>query len=110
MLGFPIGGTTIGTHYSEGNKVRLTVNVGQAPDPTEGQFVKVAETINQIIESNKPVYILKLARADAEGKYKNAMYNKHAVSRSLSPSLNLQVLPIFIAYVYHVPPYRFLKQ
>lgn len=43
MLGFPLHGTTIGTHYSEGHRVRLTVHVGQAPDPTEAQLVKVAE-------------------------------------------------------------------
>ena len=43
VLGFPLQGTTIGTHYSEGHRVRLTVHVGQAPDPTEAQLVKVAE-------------------------------------------------------------------
>lgn len=43
MLGFPLQGTTIGTHYSEGHRVRLTVMIGKAPDPTEAQLVKVAE-------------------------------------------------------------------
>lgn len=81
VLGFPIGGSTIGTHYSEGHRVRLTVCIGQhqTVDPTEAQFVKIAETITQIVDANKPVYVLKMSRAEAEAKYKNAMYNRHAV-------------------------------
>lgn len=43
VLGFPVGGTTIGTHYSEGHRVRLTVHIGKAGDPTEAQLVKAAE-------------------------------------------------------------------
>ena len=43
VLGFPVGGTTIGPHYSEGDRVRLTVHVGRAGDPTEAQFLKAAE-------------------------------------------------------------------
>lgn len=84
MLGFPIGGTTIGTHYSEGHRVRLTVQIGQAPDPTETQFIQVAETINTILAANQPVHVFKLARHRAQTSYKNAMYNRHAVPESIT--------------------------
>ncbi len=84
VLGFPIGGTTIGTHYSEGHRVRLTVQIGQAPDPTEAQFVRVADTINQLLEANLPVHVLTLARSEAEATYKNAMYNRHVVPESVT--------------------------
>ncbi|TFJ80265.1 hypothetical protein NSK_008408 [Nannochloropsis salina CCMP1776] len=84
VLGFPIGGTTIGTHYSEGHRVRLTVQIGQAPDPTETQFIQVAETINTILAANQPVHVFKLARHQAQTSYKNAMYNRHAVPESVT--------------------------
>jgi len=64
--------------------VRLTVQIGQAPDPTEAQFIKVAETINALLAANHPVHVLKLPRGQAEEAYKNAMYNRHAVPESVT--------------------------
>jgi hypothetical protein len=81
VLGFPIGGTTIGTHYSEGNKVRLTVSVGSKAEPSEAQLLQVAKLIHTVVGEARPVYVLTLPRAEAEAKYGNAMYNKHVVSR-----------------------------
>ena len=64
--------------------MRLTVQIGQAPDPTEVQFIKVAETINALLAANHPVHVLKLPRSQAEESYKNAMYNRHAVPESVT--------------------------
>ena len=55
VLGIPIGGSTIGTHFSEGNKVRMTLSYAGGEYPTENLLKYASQLIDEIIKKDVPI-------------------------------------------------------
>eukprot|EP00640_Fibrocapsa_japonica_P004758 CAMPEP_0113948600 /NCGR_PEP_ID=MMETSP1339-20121228/71074_1 /TAXON_ID=94617 /ORGANISM="Fibrocapsa japonica" /LENGTH=141 /DNA_ID=CAMNT_0000955711 /DNA_START=40 /DNA_END=462 /DNA_ORIENTATION=- /assembly_acc=CAM_ASM_000762 len=85
VLGFPLGRSTVGVKFSEGNKVRLTVSTkprGQAPTPEE--MTKVMEVVAGKVAEDAPVYVVMVQRPQAEDLYGDCMYDKFEVPESVT--------------------------
>ena len=85
-LGVAPGRTTIGTHYSEGGRARLTVALGSkyAECPTEEALATLARAALAKVAENAPVHIVEMERSAAEKAYGDAMYDKANVPDSVT--------------------------
>ena len=56
VLGIPIGGSTIGIHFSEGNKIRITLSYASGEYPKEDLLKYASQLIAETIEKDVPIY------------------------------------------------------
>jgi len=94
-LGFPIGGTTAGVHYSEGNKGRITVEIGRNQQPTNEELLLVAQSVNQLIKDDLPIYIFLMDRVEAEKNYGTTIFDKFHIPAEIT-RLSLAYIPGWI--------------
>lgn len=92
VLGMPIGGSTVGVHYSEGNRARLTIKIGRSEQPSKEEYEAVVATISSKIAEDAALYNFEMDRADAEALYGEAMFDKAKPPSSLD-TLKLAYLP-----------------
>ena len=107
VLGFPIGRSTAGQKYSEGDRARLTVvtNLAAAPSDADMQVrrpprrsrrplhlvshrlrpQRVVELANALVAKDLPLLTFEMDRATADEAYGNAMYDKFEVPAEVRP-------------------------
>ena len=60
LLGIPIGGSTIGIHFSEGGKVRITLSYAECTEYTGSDISKILQSavllIEDFIQKDVPIY------------------------------------------------------
>ena len=85
VLGIRTGRTTVGCHFSEGNRARLTLNLaGKYEDiPSEELRAQLARAAVAKVEEDVVVYMFEMARSEAEKTYGEAMYDKANVPSSV---------------------------
>ena len=74
VLAISAGRTTVGTKFSEGNKVRITVLTGERGKPSKEQIALAVEQANAVISSDRAVRFFNVNRADAEARYGDCLY------------------------------------
>ena len=84
LCGFPLGGSTIGTHFSEGGKIRLTVSYhGCQRKPTESLLMEASQEIDEIIRKDLPLYSSSFNREEIESRYSISSSSSSSPSSSL---------------------------
>jgi tryptophanyl-tRNA synthetase len=95
VLGFPIGRSTVGVHFSKGNKVRITVCIGRDSTPSDQEMTKVIQEANAVVASNLNIDLFAVSRDQAEGFYGDAMFDRFEVPETIT-ELRLISIPTLV--------------
>jgi len=105
VIGFPIGRTTLGSRFTEGNHGRITVQLSSPDKPSPEMMLKVQEKVDDIVNQDLPCFVFSIARKKAEDDYGDAMYDKFEVPADVT-SLSI----FYIEGVnFHASPHNFVQ-